>query len=146
MKAITLWRPWAYWIRPGLKTIETRGHDRLKSLVGQRIAIHAGAHFAPEALREARRYRFDDALGTFHSDYPGLPKHVVATAQAVAGRWLRESDSPAALCACDGNRYGLFLEDIIVLPEPIPCDGHQGIWTWTPPEGSDWRTGKVETA
>jgi hypothetical protein len=41
MKAITLHRPWSSLIACGLKTIETRTHDRLRRLAGQTIAIHA---------------------------------------------------------------------------------------------------------
>jgi hypothetical protein len=24
---------------------------------------------------------------------------------------------------------------VIMLPEPIPAKGHQGLWNWEPPEG-----------
>ena len=42
MKAITLYQPWASLIPEGHKTIETRVRPPPLSLVGQRIAIHAG--------------------------------------------------------------------------------------------------------
>ena len=42
MKAITLHQPWASLIAEGHKTIETRDWPPPLSLVGQRIAIHAG--------------------------------------------------------------------------------------------------------
>lgn len=41
MKAITLWQPWASLIALGVKTIETRSWGAPRSLIGQRIAIHA---------------------------------------------------------------------------------------------------------
>jgi hypothetical protein len=33
------------------------------------------------------------------------------------------------------GRYAWMLEDVIMLPEPIPAKGHQGLWNWEPPEG-----------
>ena len=42
MKVLTLHQPWATLIALGVKTIETRG-QAFRSLVGQRIAIHAAA-------------------------------------------------------------------------------------------------------
>jgi hypothetical protein len=54
MKAITLWQPWASLVAIGVKTIETRAWPAPRSLIGQRIAIHAAARlvpaFAPIAL------------------------------------------------------------------------------------------------
>lgn len=42
MKAITLYQPWASLIALGVKTIETRSWPAPGSLIGERIAIHAG--------------------------------------------------------------------------------------------------------
>ena len=43
MKALTIWQPWASLIMAGAKPWEWRGWAPPRSLVGQRIAIHAGA-------------------------------------------------------------------------------------------------------
>lgn len=43
MKALTVWQPWASLIAIGAKPYEFRGWQPPKSIVGQRIAIHAGA-------------------------------------------------------------------------------------------------------
>lgn len=43
MKAITLWQPWASLVAIGAKPYEFRKRPAPKSIVGQRIAIHAGA-------------------------------------------------------------------------------------------------------
>lgn len=45
MKALTLWQPWASLIAVGLKTIETRSRAAPRSLIGQRIAIHAAKRY-----------------------------------------------------------------------------------------------------
>ena len=42
MKAITLHQPWASLIADGRKTIETRSWAPPRTLIGERIAIHAG--------------------------------------------------------------------------------------------------------
>lgn len=43
MKAITIWQPWASLIAEGFKPYEFRGWKAPDALIGQRIAIHAGA-------------------------------------------------------------------------------------------------------
>ena len=42
---------------------------------------------------------------------------------------VNEEDSEAAMIDCShGNRFGLLLEDIYRLKNPIPAKGAQGIW------------------
>jgi hypothetical protein len=36
------------------------------------------------------------------------------------------------------GRYAWMLEDVRILPEPIPAKGHLGLWEWTPPEGIEF--------
>jgi hypothetical protein len=43
MKVLTVWQPWASLIAIGAKPYEFRSHRAPKTLIGQRIAIHAGA-------------------------------------------------------------------------------------------------------
>ena len=43
MKALTVWQPWATLISLGAKPYEFRGRRPPRSIVGTRIAIHAGA-------------------------------------------------------------------------------------------------------
>lgn len=43
MKALTVWQPWASLIAIGAKPYEFRGWKPPRNLIGQRIAIHAGA-------------------------------------------------------------------------------------------------------
>lgn len=50
MKALTLHQPWATLIALGVKSIETRSWRAPASLIGQRIAIHAGAKRPPYPL------------------------------------------------------------------------------------------------
>ena len=132
MKAITLHQPWATWIAWGWKTIETRTHRRFKSLVGERIAIHAGKTWDGNAGTAARPYL------VVYKPNPGevSPYHrrgwILCTAMVTEHRALDRDDSKAALVNCGrllGLRFGLFLSDVRPLADPIPCIGHQGIWT-----------------
>jgi hypothetical protein len=43
VKALTIWQPWASLIMAGAKPFEFRGWKPPRSIVGQRIVIHAGA-------------------------------------------------------------------------------------------------------
>lgn len=142
MKAITLWQPWASLIALRVKTIETRTHARFACLAGQKIAIHAGRTWDPNAERAvylaldgalpACLGRTLDASVARLADYRAWPVScVVARARVVEARWLRESDSRAACCQADGL-YGLVLDDIAPFMPPILCSGHQGVWEWDP--------------
>ncbi len=127
MKCITLYRPWASWVVAGWKTIETRGHDRFRSLVGQRIAIHAGKVRDPQAVLLARRWlQTERCAGT--APHAGVAGAVIGTVFVRSYRWLAPSDEQEAMCPCDGSRFGLFLCEPEVLKTPLYLPGHQGIW------------------
>ena len=130
MNVISLWQPWATWIAAGLKTIETRRHNRLAGLVGQRIGIHAAVTYDEGAWTVAGRYigarerRIASSL-----EYPRGA--VVCTGYCCGARLLgsRSYDSYGALCDCDGRElYGLFLADVEPVLPPLPARGHRGIW------------------
>lgn len=52
LKALTIWQPWASLITIGAKPYEFRGWEAPRWIIGQRIAIHAGAR--PVRMREVR--------------------------------------------------------------------------------------------
>lgn len=124
LPAITLYQPWATWIMRGWKTIETRTHDRFKSLDGKTILIHAGqktdlsAINNPYLTRDQLLYNPDEMvngfiLGSAYSQYLGC---------------LDPDDGLNALIECKTLRYGLLLTQVNVFPEPIPVKGEMGIW------------------
>ena len=132
MKAITLHQPWASWIAFGWKKIETRSHNRLASLVGQRIAIHAGKTFDAGAAGEAGPYLSKGQREAHNiAEYPwGV---VICTAYVVEARQLNGKDSPRALYRCgDGGTWGLVLRDVKMVWPHAEAAGHQGIWEWDP--------------
>src|ERR1043166_8636003 len=53
MKALTIWQPWASLIIAGAKPVEWRSWRAPRWIIGQRIAIHAGARAAkPEEIAD----------------------------------------------------------------------------------------------
>ncbi len=140
MKAITLYQPYASLIADGFKTIETRTHDRLRGLAGKRIAIHAAARapsnpYLDQCWREAAVHGVDEEALEWLSHHPGgdvefAPLAVIlCTAQvATFGLLNDEEHGRAACCHIDRNRFGLFLEDVRTLEEPVPYKGNRGIW------------------
>ena len=143
MPALTLHEPWATWVAFGLKTIETRTHDRYTSLIGKRIAIHAGQRFDRDACSTAKA-----ALERYHPDVVGdliaqliaaakQPNHgrVVCTTDIYAGAWLQEIHNAQALIDCGPaapRRLGFLLRNTKICIDPTVYKGYQGIWTWTP--------------
>ena len=139
MKAISLWQPWATLVAMKLKTIETRTHDRFKSLWGERIVIHAAKKFDEDALWEhhilemiREKGGLLQAQNLVYASRMFAGK-IVCTAMVMNTRWtpivfeLREDWNKQALCEVAG-KYCLFLGDIKILKKPIPYKGRQGIF------------------
>jgi hypothetical protein len=126
---ITLWRPWANWVALGWKPIETRTHERFKSLVGKRIAIHAAQKWDNNAAVAANDY-LDPVRHTGGDmlEYVKSAGLVLCTAFVKEHRRLTPEDAPRALIECDTTRFGLFLEDIQKVEPPFAAKGSQGIW------------------
>lgn len=136
MKAISLRQPWAYFVSVKLKTIETRTHQRFKSLVGQRIAIHSGQKsgcFAMQRLVPLLSLS-PFILENINSTIEEGRGNILCTAIVTAARWApnvdfveREEWNLKALCETAGM-FCLFLDDIKPLSDIIPFRGRQGIF------------------
>lgn len=137
MKALTLRHPWAFCICHWGKRVENRSWKPPQSLIGQRIAIHGGK--MPSDLAEIK-WQFKSLQSKF-----GKPEYRVngdltmrdviiegICATAVIDRLLCTGDEPLAddpwFDGFYGTNVGWVLRDVIVLPEPIPCKGAQGLW------------------
>ena len=149
MKAITLWQPWASWVAWGWKTVETRIHNRFRSLAGERIAIHAGRHWDGNALKVAQLYmhagqvaRHFEIIESAERDYPCGA--IVALATVTDADWnpattswaSRHSFDVEALCPTY-RMFCLHLDEVVALQQPISIRGHQGLWHWNPEGGVD---------
>ncbi len=120
---ITLYQPWATWIMRGWKTIETRTHDRFKSLNGRTILIHAGQRTDSSAINNP--YLTTEQL-LFNPDEV-VNGCILGSARVYNFRELWPTDARYALIECETKRYGLELDNIKNI-EPIYCKGEMGIW------------------
>ena len=143
MKALTLKQPWAWAVAHAGKDVENRTWKPPQSVIGQRIAIHAGKAWS-EASRWALQM-FADGL------FPPAEPHIVfgaIIAVATIGGWVTDGGNyetrlfagnylgaaPLAVKKARHSKwfagpYGWLLTDVIALPKPIPCKGQQGLWT-----------------
>lgn len=154
MKAITIWQPWATLISHGAKPYEFRGWHAHKSIIGQRIAIHAGT-------RQMRKHELRDLLSQLHGDKPwqtGLHKdratellrralkypsafllgHVVCTAvlgePVSADEIVHEFGGPVN--DSDRNEHANWawpMLDVEPIIPGVPAKGMQGFWNWDDP-------------
>jgi hypothetical protein len=152
LPALTLWQPWASLIAASAKPYEWRGWPAPKRLIGQRIAIHAGA-------RKVRRNEIADLLldieregeaGTsliidiarplleaWHTSPGMLPlSSIVCT--AVLGYPIKSADYALARRAFTGDsdridhtKWGWPLAAVERLEPFVPAKGAQGFWWWT---------------
>jgi len=142
VKALTLWRPWPYAIfhLPAdiAKPVENRTGPPPSSLVGERIAIHAG-----KTWDDSGKWLIQDLM-CVHLDLDEWrlpdeqPEGIIGTvrlrgvkrgadhwtAQLVAGELLANAGSGVWY----RGPYGWLLDDVRALPEPIPCKGQRGLW------------------
>lgn len=133
MKALTLWRPWPiamFFLRYELqKDVENRGWKPPDSIIGQRIAIHAGSKYVDvfaqwlDIIKPSPSETFELlAYWEQKSEVRGIIGTTV-----VAG-WSRISNSRWA----EKGLIHWSMMDRRPLPKPIPCKGAQGLWTVPP--------------
>lgn len=122
MYALTLWQPWCYAMVHLGKRVENRPWHPPRWLIGQRIALHAGATLHADSF-EALLHLLPEDL-----DPKALPiKAVCATA-----RLMRVVTSPDDLP--DDQRqwfvgeYGWVLDELVAFGAPVPCRGFQKLW------------------
>lgn len=121
MKALTLHAPWAHAVAWLGKPLENRSWVPPLSIVGERIAIHAGLSDSQIEWR-----RIDLILSKLNATMPDAPvARGALVCTAIVGSPVTESDSPWFI---PGN-FGWPLIDVRRLPEPIPCKGRLGLWT-----------------
>lgn len=119
MKALTLWRPWAWPIVAGHKPIENRGWLPPRSIIGKRIAIHAGKSVQQEAISEIQLL-IGDRL-------PDCAMDMGIVGTVIISGCVTQSASPW-FC----GPFGWSLSSPVMLPAAIPCSGAQGFWEVPP--------------
>jgi activating signal cointegrator 1 len=147
IRALSLYQPWAQAITLGLKRYETR--NWATRYCGP-LLIHASKRWTREEIRfqcyAVHRLRamigFDERTLAFEENPPlGC---IVAIADLVE---CRSTSQGSLLLRHDGKltipgltelellfgdfgpgRYAWQIENVIALPEPVPCKGAQGLW------------------
>ena len=127
MKALTLWQPWATAITHGGKRLENRGWPPPASILGKRIAIHAGKtndHRALAVLRSEGKLPACD-----------IPTGCIVATCIVQGYVTPGGDTPIppGQVYWYSGPFAWILTDVQTLLEAIPCRGMQGLWD-VPPE------------
>ena len=127
MKALTLYQPWASLVSLGLKQVETRSWR--PSYRGP-LAIHAAKGFPAWARSFAEEER---ALGRLPARIPrGAVLCIVNLVDVRPTEEVEQTVSALERYYGDysAGRWAWLLDDLRVLPEPIPARGSQGLWEW----------------
>jgi hypothetical protein len=156
MNAISLWNPWALFVKLNEKKNETRSwYTSYRGL----LAIHAAKTFPKEAKELCWTEPFRSILLKHGYDlsFSNMPFGcIVATVNLVdcckvrcvrpvkidgiivrtaflesKNRLIEVSGQELIFGNYDPGRYIWLFEDIKPLPEPIPAKGKQGLWNWT---------------
>ncbi len=158
MKAITVWQPWASLIAIGAKPYEFRGWPVPRSIIGQRIAIHAG-------VRQVKRDEIVDLIIRLRGAEPWTtalrpeialpwlerllmgPQHaprgvIVATAVIGLCKPAYEIVGEFGATIGDSDRHEHMnrawpLSDVRIIMPPEPARGAQGFWDWQFVEAHD---------
>ena len=154
MKALTICQPWASLIMAGAKPFEFRGWRAPRSMIGQRIVIHA-AKRRPDwhecrhlllALQEGGEIAAETclhpaiALPILCGCVDELPRSAgLGTAiigEPRLGTRIAEEFGMPRVNDSDRDQHanwGWPMLDVEVWPEPIPMRGAQGFWHWHTP-------------
>lgn len=164
MKALTIWQPWASLIIAGAKPYEFRGWRPPRSIIGERIVIHAAAKKIVKEevadlayiLRHRDRHPdlrlaasetcldTDKALPVLQqAGYDLLPMSC-GIGTAIIGEPRLGPDIAAEFGvprANDSDRdehanWGWPMLEIEEWPIPVAARGAQGLWNWPTPEGA----------
>lgn len=143
MRAVTLWRPWCWAIVLGAKPVENRGWKPFDSVLGKRIAIHAGVQYDKQGAEVINRNLIADGLPNRAPASEKWPGGVVVGTVLVQG-WFTTSDRCGitegeakrlreSQWYADGAVGWVLREPVRFAPsECVPCRGMQGLWTLPP--------------
>lgn len=137
MRALTLHRPWPFIILRMGKRVENRPWKPWASVIGQRIALHAGKHWDPNTpadepvtttLATAQGIVGTAIVKGWVYSKPITRGRVIEIDYTYSLELLAEDALAAVRSRWFTGPYGWVLEDVHELPEPIPCKGALGLW------------------
>lgn len=152
MKALTLWQPWSWAIAHAGKRVENRTWAPPASVIGQRVAMHAGLRLDKSAVKALC---FESKTANAHgldmlAQAGGLARGAVESVATLLGYVMRDGEAvwrkaDGSLVEDDCDKHlrfhdarrskwwigpiGWVLADVTPLPKPVPCKGAQGLWT-----------------
>jgi len=136
VKALSLWQPWASLIACGVKAHETRHWPAPRSLISQRIAIHAAKRMIADPGSDLEALLIDEFGGHWVSD---LPRGAVVATATLAGCYPTEHRRAYAThedIICGDwypGRYAWHMLEVRPVDPPAHCRGAQGLWDWAQP-------------
>lgn len=160
MKALTIWQPWASLIIAGAKPYEFRKWHAPRSIIGQRVVIHAGARKIDmeeaQLLLDLCRWRTNPVAAPSWAETCLLAEQaLLILRQAVRGELPMSAGLGTAIIgeprlgteiaaefgvprANDSDsdehaNWGWPMLEIEPWETPIPMRGAQGLWKWPTP-------------
>jgi len=139
VKALTLWRPWpwAFFYPPAelRKRLENRTWPLPKSMLGQRVAFHAGKYWDAAGAKyiAAQMPAATSTAGQVDQGIIGTVKLVGCVHKEDLFQDAPPSGMPDGQARWFFGPYAFVTDAECLLPKPIPCKGSQGFWT-VPPE------------
>jgi hypothetical protein len=161
LRVLTVWQPWASLIIAGAKPYEFRSRKPPRTIVGQRIVIHAGMAKMEDTwirlclsnFKKRTSINADEVASTCLDPDKAIP----ILEAALRGELPRGAGLGTAVCGEGRNgldiaeefglkrvndsdrdqhaNYGWPMTEIEQWPEAIPARGSQGIWFWPTLEG-----------
>jgi hypothetical protein len=128
--ALTLRQPWAFAVTDLDKLVENRDFRPSHRFIGGPLAIHAGKTIETDDILELRRRGHQVPLA--HELVLGAVVAVVTLRGTVSAVHQLADAQQQWFC----GPFGWLMADVAVLPEPIPCRGHQALW-YLPPDVED---------
>lgn len=118
MKALTIRQPWAGAIAHGTKRVENRSWKLPAKQLGERILIHAGAR--------------PDKTAQVYGDHLDVYSAIIATAVVTDCHYSQDDIGVCCSYWSFPNTYHWTLNQVVALPDPVPCKGRLGFWTPDP--------------
>ena len=122
MYALTLWQPWCYAMSHLGKRVENRPWHPPAWLIGQRFALHAGAMLHDDSFESLQH------LLPAELDRRSLPRKAVCATARLRSVVREAVELPGDQRQWFVGPFGWVVDDLLVLPQPVPCRGFQKLW------------------
>lgn len=126
--ALSIRQPWAFAVAAGLKTIENRGWNKLTP--GRPLQFRGS--FAIHASQGMTRQEYESAALYMAARGVTAPLPADLVFGAVIGVAKITGSSRKSTNVWFMGPVGLWIDEAVMLPQPIPCSGALGFFEWEP--------------